>query len=165
MKTLKRRRNENKTDYTKRLKLLKGEPPGIVFRKTNKYVIAQYVTSHETKDKVEIAINSKKLIHYGWPKEFEGSLKSLPASYLTGFLIGKIVLKNKKKNPIVDFGMIRNVHKSRIFAFLKGLVDAGIKISHKKDVFPSEERIMGKHIKKDFSNDFQKIKNKIEKEF
>ena len=165
MKTLKRRRNENKTDYMKRLKLLKSESPRIVFRKTNKYVIAQYVTSHETRDKVEIAINSKKLMNYGWPKEFKGSLKSIPASYFTGFLIGKVVLKSKKKNPIVDFGMIRNVHKSRSFAFLKGLVDAGIKIKHKEDSFPVDERIIGKHMKKDFSNTFQKIKNKIESEF
>ena len=93
MKTLKRRRRENKTDYLKRLKLLKSGSPRIVFRKTNKYLIVQYVTSEETKDKIEIGITSKKLINYGWPKNLEGSLKSLPASYLVGLLIGKKILK------------------------------------------------------------------------
>ena len=62
MKTLKRRRKENKTDYAKRLKLLKSETPRIVFRKTNKYLIAQYIVSEETHDKVEIGITSKILM-------------------------------------------------------------------------------------------------------
>ena len=164
MKTLKRRRRENKTDYLKRLKLLKSGSPRIVFRKTNKYLIVQYVTSEETKDKIEIGMTSKKLINYGWPKDFGGSLKSLPASYLIGLLIGKEILKNKKETPIVDFGMIRIKSKSKVHAFLKGLVDSGIKLKHKKENFPNDERISGKHLKKDFSNMFNEIKSKIERE-
>ena len=163
-KTLKRRRKENKTDYLKRLKLLKSKMPRIVFRKTNKYIIAQYVTSKQAKDKVEIGLSSKQLIKYGWPKEFQGSLKSIPASYLTGFLIGKKIIKEKKETPIVDFGMIKVLHKTKIFAFLKGLIDAGIKINYKKDVFPNDEKITGKNLKKDFSKTFNEIKSKIEKE-
>ena len=164
MKTLKRRRRENKTDYLKRLKLLKSDSPRIVFRKTNKYLIVQYVKSEETKDKIEIGITSKKLINHGWPKDLEGSLKSIPASYLIGLLIGKEILKNKKEIPIVDFGMIRIVSKSKVHAFLKGLVDSGIKLKHKKENFPNDERISGKHLKKDFSKIFNEIKSKIEKE-
>ena len=164
MKTLKRRRRENKTDYLKRLKLLKSDSPRIVFRKTNKYLIVQYVKSEETKDKIEIGITSKKLINYGWPKDLKGSLKSLPASYLVGLIIGKEILKNKKETPIVDFGMIRIVSKSKVHAFLKGLIDSGIKLKHKKENFPNDERISGKHLKKDFSKIFNEIKSKIEKE-
>jgi|TARA_Y100000031_G_scaffold154224_1_gene201290 large subunit ribosomal protein L18 len=163
-KTLKKRRRENKTDYLKRLKLLKGKKPRIVFRKTNKYVIAQYVTNNQTKDKVEIGLSSKHLIKYGWPKEFQGSLKSIPASYLTGFLMGAKIIKDKKETPIIDFGMIRVLHKAKIFAFLKGLIDAGVKVENKKNVFPDEEKIMGKNLKKDFSKSFSEIKSKIEKE-
>jgi len=163
-KTLKRRRKENKTDYLKRLKLLKSKMPRIVFRKTNKYIIAQYVTSKQAKDKVEIGLSSKQLIKYGWPKEFQGSLKSIPASYLTGFLIGKKIIKEKRETPIVDFGMIKVLHKTKLFAFLKGLIDAGIKIKYKKDVFPNDEKITGKNLKKDFSKTFNEIKSKIEKE-
>lgn len=160
-KTLKRRRKENKTDYLKRLKLLKSKMPRIVFRKTNRYIIAQYVTSKQAKDKVEIGINSKQLIKYGWPKEFQGSLKSIPASYLTGFLIGKKIIKEKRETPIIDFGMIRVLHKTKLFAFLKGLIDVGIKIKYQKDVFPNDEKITGKNLKKDFSNIFNEIKSKI----
>ena len=72
MKVDKRRRRENKTDYLNRLKLLKGGSPRIVFRKTNKYIIAQYVTSKEAQDKIEFGISSKDLIKHGWPKEFSG---------------------------------------------------------------------------------------------
>ena len=164
MRTIKRRRKENKTDYLKRLKLLKSKIPRIVFRKTNKYVMAQYVVSKQAKDKVEIGLSSKQLVKYGWPKEFQGSLKSIPASYLTGFLIGKRIIKEKKETPIIDLGMMRVLHKTKIFAFLKGLIDAGIEIKHKKDVFPDDEKITGKNLKKDFSKTFNEIKSKIEKE-
>jgi large subunit ribosomal protein L18 len=164
MRTIKRRRKECKTNYSKRIKLLKGECPRIVFRKTNKYIIAEYVTSKEAQDKIEIGITSKELLKYGWPKEFQGSLKSISASYLTGFLIGKKIISMKKENPILDIGMIRNLHKTKVYAFLKGLVDSGIEMKYQKNVFPEKERIEGKNMKKDFSKTFNEIKSKIEKE-
>ncbi len=162
MKVQKRRRRENKTDYLKRLKLLKSKSPRIIFRKTNKYIIAQYITSKEAKDKIELGLTSKKLEEYGWPDEFNGSLKSIPASYLTGLLIGKEIINKKLKMPVVDFGMIRVLSKNRTYAFLKGLIDAGVKINCPEENFPDEERISGKNMKKDFSNIFKEIKSKIE---
>ncbi len=164
LKIDKRRRRECKTDYMNRIKLLKSGLPRIVFRKTNRHIIAQYVTSQEAQDKIEIGANSKELIKYGWPKEFEGSLKSIPASYLTGILIGKKIIKAKLKAPIVDFGMFMALHKTKPHAFLMGLLDAGIKIKCKKETFPEEDKIKGKYMKKDFSKIFEKIKSKIEKE-
>ena len=164
MRIAKRRRKENKTDYGKRLNMLKSGMPRIVIRKTNRNIIGQYVTSSETKDKVEIGVNSKKLLKYGWPEEFKGSLKSVPAAYLTGFLMGKKIKKGKKETPIADFGMMRNTHKGKIFAFINGLVDAGAEIKHDKKTFPEKERISGKNLKKDFSKYFDKIKSSIEKE-
>ena len=163
MRTLKRRRKESKTDYSKRLKLLKSGLPRIVFRKTNKYLIAQYIISEETKDKVKIGLTSKILTKYGWPENFKGSLKSTPAAYFTGLLIGKEIIKNKKESPIADFGMLRVLPKSKIYAFLKGLVDSGVKIKYKEENFPKDERLFGKHLKKDFSEVFNKIKASIEK--
>jgi len=52
MKINKRRKREYKTDYLKRIKFLKSNSPRVVFRKTNKYLIAQYTTSKEAKDKI-----------------------------------------------------------------------------------------------------------------
>ena len=164
MKTLKRRKKEHKTDYSKRIKLLKSGSPRVVFKKTNKYIITQYVKSKEARDKIEIGVTSKDLIKYGWPKELKGSLKSVPASYLTGLLIGRKILKKKLEKPIADFGMVRVLHKNRAFSFLKGLKDSGIKVECKEEFFPAEDRIKGKHLKKDFSKIFEKIKSKIENE-
>lgn len=163
MKISKRRRTESKTDYLKRLKLLKSEAPRIVFRRTNRYIIAQYVVSKEAQDKVKFGVNSKKLKEYGWPDEFDGSLKSVPASYLTGFLAGKEIIKNKMETPIVDFGMTRVLSKNKTFAFINGLVDAGIKIKCSEENFPDEGRVSGKNMREDFSKTFKEIKLKIEK--
>ncbi len=171
MRKQKKRRRENRTDYKKRMNLLKSSSPRIVFRRTNKCIISQYVTTKEAQDRIECGINSRSLLEYGWPKELEGSLKSLPASYLTGFLFGKKILKKnlqkeskaKKQDIVVDIGLARKIHKSRFFAFLKGLKDAGINIKCKEGFFPEENRIKGKHLKKDFSVNFEKIKSNIEK--
>lgn len=161
MKTQKRRRMENKTDYGKREKLLKSEGPRVVFRKTNKYIIGQYIISKNAQDKVQIGVSSKDLLDYGWPKEFSGSLKSLPASYLTGFLIAKKITSKKLSNPVLDLGMLRVLHKTKIYSFIKGANDGGIKIKCDSSFFPEEERIKGKHLKKDFSKTFEVIKLKL----
>jgi large subunit ribosomal protein L18 len=164
MKKVFNRRREGKTDYAKRIKLLSSGNPRIVFRKTNRYIIAQYLTTTEAKDKIEIGITSKALEKYGWPKELEGSLKSITAAYLTGFLIGKKILKEKKEKPIFDIGMTSSIHKTKPYAFLKGLIDSGIKLDHDSKIFPEEDRIKGKHMKKDFSVLYEKIKSNIIKE-
>ena len=159
MKVAKRRRREAKTNYSKRIKLLKGNAPRVVFRKTNKYVIAQYIVSKEAKDNIEVGVNSKALLKYGWPKQAVSGLKSLSASYLTGYLMGKKI--EGKAVPIIDFGMIINLHKTKIYSFLKGLSDSGVKIkfNEEKDLFPSEERIKGEHLKNKIG--FDEIKKKI----
>jgi len=161
MKTLKRRRRERKTDYNIRIKLLKAEVPRVIFRKSNKYIIAQYVISSEARDKIVTGVTSKVLLKYAWPEDMKGSLKSLPASYLTGFFLGKKIAEKKLETPIIDVGMIRSVNKSRAFSFIKGLVDAGIKIKCSEEFFPAEERIKGKNLKRDFTIMFGRIKLKI----
>ncbi len=159
MKTIKRRKKENKTDYAKRIRLLKSEKPRIVFRKTNRYFISQYVWSKEAKDKIEFGVNSKQLLNFGWPKESSNSLKSIPAAYLLGLLIGKKITDKKLESPILDFGMQRVLHKTKIYGFLKGLKDSGIKIECKEEMFPEEERIKGASLKNKIN--FEKIKSKI----
>ncbi len=159
MKTLKRRRREYKTDYGKRFALLKSGTPRIVFRKTNKYLIAQYVISKEAQDKTIIGVNSKDLIKHGWPETAKGSLKSTTASYLIGYLIGKRILEKKLEKPIIDFGMARMLHKSKVYGFIKGLIDSGVEINCKEEAFPDESRIKGEHMKNKIP--FEEIKSKI----
>jgi len=148
-KTIRQRRKAAKTDYKARLALLKSEKPRLVIRKTNRYIIAQLVESKIAQDKTLAKASSKELLTKDWPKESQGSLKSLPAAYLTGYLLVKKLNQEEvsKKQVILDIGMHRNVHGARIFAALKGAVDAGLNIPHNKEVFPSEERLNSDKIK------------------
>src|SRR3989344_4783290 len=109
MRVPKKRRGESRTDYAKRLKLLKSGKPRIVFRKSNRFLTGQYVISSEAQDKVFITVSSKELLKNGWDETKINSLKTLPASYLTGMLLAKKIKEKKlDKKVIIDFGMIRN---------------------------------------------------------
>lgn len=137
-RTIRRRRREGKTDYLARLSLLQSSKPRIVVRRTNRYVIAQIIESDIAQDKVLCGVSSKDLISSGWPKDLEGSLKSLAAAYLTGALLAK---KSKVKEAILDMGMQRNVQRGRVFAVVAGLVAGGMLVPHKKESLPDEKRI------------------------
>ena len=158
MRTQRRRRKESKTDYKLRLKLLKSGKERIVIRKTNKYIIIQSIKSIESKDSVVMGVTSKELLNHGWDKKFEGSLKSLPAAYLTGLLFAKMAGKN---HYIVDLGMVRTIAGNRIFAAVKGLIDGGIKINANEEVFPSEDRLNGEHLKDEVKTVIQKVKTNL----
>lgn len=141
MKSIRRRRLEAKTDYKLRLEILKAGKARLVVRKTNKYIIAQIVQTELAQDKVIAGVNSKDLLEKGWPKESAGSLKSLAAAYVTGFLIGKTAVSKKITEALFDMGMNRNIHKSRIYAVLKGAIDAGMNIPHSEEALPSLDEV------------------------
>lgn len=140
MKTIRRRRLENKTDYKNRFGLLKSGTPRLVVRKTSRYIIAQIIESDIAQDRIVTGVNSKDLLGKGWPMEKSGSLKSLPAAYLTGLLLSAKA-KNAPKNLILDLGMYHNVKKSRLYSLVKGAVDGGLSISHSPEVLPTEEEL------------------------
>jgi len=152
----KRRRLEGKTNYLKRMRLLEGRKPRIVVRKSNKYITLQYVESKLAQDSILVSVVSKDLLAYGWPEAKAGSLKSLGAAYLSGLLFGKKL--GGKKDYVVDTGLIRSTKGSKIYAALKGVSDAGLKIQIDKEVLPEEKRIKSNNLK-DF---FDKVKEKIE---
>ncbi len=142
LRTQKRRRRENKTDYKARRIMLVSGLPRIVVRATNKYFILQVVESHEAQDKVLVTITSKDLLKNGWSEEKKGSLKSISAGYLTGILMAK---KLKGGKYIVDLGMARTYKGGRVFSVIAGLIEGGLDIPANKKVFPSEDRLMGEH--------------------
>lgn len=146
-----RRRRKKKTDYKARLLLLKSFLPRIAIRKTNKYITAQLIESKEAQDFVLCTVNSKELLKLGWPAAYAGSLCSTPAAYLTGILLARrISEKNIKiKKAIVDLGIARATKGSKLFACVKGLVDAGLDVPHSAEIFPDESRIHGRHMKKE----------------
>jgi len=153
LRTIKRRRRENKTDYKARRILLESGIPRIVVRRTNKYYILQAVESNEAQDKVIATVTSKELLKNGW--DAKGSLKSVPAGYLTGMLMAK---KLKSGKYIMDLGMARTFKGGRVFAVVKGLVDGGLDIPANEKVFPTEERLNGEHLKDDVKAMVAKVK-------
>jgi len=158
LRTQKRRRRECKTDYKARKTLLISEIPRIVVRRTNKYFILQAVESNEAQDKVLATVTSKELLKNGWDIKMSGSLKSIPAGYLTGLLMAK---KLKSGKFIMDLGMARTLKGSRVFAVVKGLVDGGLKIPVNENVFPSEERLTGEHLKDELRSAIAKVKEDL----
>jgi large subunit ribosomal protein L18 len=161
MRTIKKRRRQGKTDYKTRIRLLESGLPRIVVRITNRYVLVQYIKSNEAKDKIIVAANSKELLKYGWPKQALGNLKSIPACYLTGLLLGKKIKQkqDKENEAVLDIGLARNIKKGRIYGALKGLIDSGINIQHDEKILPDEQRIKGEHLKNKIN--MQEIKDKI----
>jgi len=143
-RTIKRRRRESKTDYKLRLNLLKSGEKRIVIRTTNKYFIVSAVESRAAQDFVLKLVTSKDLIKRGWEAKLAGSLKSIPAGYLTGRLLAKELGKGKY---IIDLGMTRTSPGCRAFSVVKGLIDGGLEINAKDSIFPREERLAGEHLK------------------
>ena len=138
-----RRRREGKTNYRRRKNLILSGLPRLVARKTNKHIIAQMIEASAESDKVLASAHSSELRKkYGWL----GSLKSLPAAYLTGLLCGYRALKKGIKKAVLDIGLQTPSKGARVFAVLKGCLDAGVEIPHSEDVLPDEDRIKGQHI-------------------
>jgi len=137
-----RRRREGKTNYRKRLRLLLGRKPRIVVRITNRRVIAQFIEYEPDGDRVMLSVSSDMLRNYG----YLGDLNNTPASYLTGILFARNCLDSGYSSGILDIGLRVPSRGSRVFAFLKGVVDAGMDVPHSPEVFPDESRIRGEHI-------------------
>ena len=134
----KKRKREGKTNYTKRLRLLQGGHSRLVIRKSARYITLQVVNSNKAQDNVLYTVSTKDLLSCGWPKEKQGSLKSLGAAYLTGFLLAK---RMKKGSLILDSGLIPHTKGSRLYAAVKGIADGGVTIPFDEAVVPDKKRI------------------------
>jgi len=148
-----KRRKKGKTNYGKRMKLLLSRKPRLVARITNRRVITQLVEYSMEGDVVKLTVDSTMLTEFGW----KGDLNNIPASYLTGLLIGKKAQEMGVQGTVFDIGLESPVKGSRIFAVLKGIVDSGLEIPHNPEVFPDESRIRGEHIAEYYENNPEKF--------
>ena len=137
-----RRKREGKTIYKQRIKTLLSGKPRLVCRKSSKNITCQIITFTENGDKVSCSAHSRELIKKGWT----GSRKNIPAAYLTGLLLATKAKKAKVTEAILDIGLSRAVHGSKLYAALAGAVDGGLNIPHSKDCLPPTERLTGAHI-------------------
>lgn len=152
-----KRRREGKTDYRKRLRLLYSKKPRVVYRKTLKYIIGQIVEYHAKGDKTLVGVTSKALKKFGW----KFACDNTPAAYLTGLLLGKKALEKGLKEAVLDIGLYHSTKGGRMYAFAKGVLDAGLSIAVDEKMFPSDDRIKGKHISDEIEKSVEEIKNKI----
>lgn len=137
-----RRRREGKTDFRRRLALLKSRDVRMVVRVTNRYILVQFVKSKLEGDEVVVGALSKELRKHGWAY----CCKNTPAAYLTGYLAAAKAKRLGVSTAVLDVGRYPSTRGSRLYAALKGALDAGIDVPHSKEVLPSEERIRGEHV-------------------
>jgi len=75
-------------------------------------------------------------------------------------MLGKAAMANGCKEAILDSGFRAALPKGKIYAFLKGVLEAGVNIPYgSKEIFPVEDRLLGKHLK---DADSVKIAEKVE---
>lgn len=138
-----RRRVEGKTNYHKRLRLLKSRKLRCVIRVSSNNVVVQFVETKMGGDAVLISAHSKELEKkYGW----NANTGNIPAAYLTGYLAGLRAKSKKIEYAILDLGL--GLYRNRMLAAFRGVLDAEIEIPHRDNFFPEglEERVTGVHI-------------------
>lgn len=136
-----RRKRESKTDYRRRFAMLKSGEPMLVVRKHANTVICQVVEYSPDGDRIVAAASSRDLKKLGW----KGHPGNTPSAYLTGLLLGQKA-KKKVKSAVFYLGLQSSMPGSKVYAALKGAIDAGIEVPHGEKALPSDERISGKHI-------------------
>ena len=138
-----RRRREGKTDYQARRALVLSRIPRFIVRGSLKHMTAQIAEALPNGDRIIISAYSRELIKtYGW----RASCGNLPSAYLTGFLCGSRAVGKGVKKAILDIGLFSPTKGSRIFAALKGAVDAGVEIPCDIEKLPGDKQISGQHI-------------------
>lgn len=161
-----RRRQEGKTDYYQRKRLVtqhkaKYNSPKyrLVVRFTNKDIIAQIVSAHITGDVVFTAAYAHELPRYG----IKYGLTNWSAAYAVGLLVARRALQKlgldetytgveevegefelteavedgpRPFKVFLDIGLQRTTTGARVFGVLKGASDGGLYVPHSPNRFP-----------------------------
>lgn len=137
-----RRRREQRTNYRARLRLVKSGKVRAVIRKSGSHMLIEFVTWEQNGDNTLITVSSAQLGKFGW----NAPMGNVPAAYLTGLLAGKLAKALNVEEAIADLGMQASTKGSRLYAAVKGLVDAGLKVPHDPGMLPDAKRLGGEHI-------------------
>lgn len=151
-----RRRRESKTNYRKRLALVKSNMCRIVVRKSNKRIMGQIVKYEERGDKVLAYAGSEELKKFNWQSRANRS-----TAYLTGLLLAKKA-KSLSQECILDIGLSQPVKNSIPFVFAKGCVDGGLKINGSFDIDAKVYDLSGSNYAKELK---EKDPEKYKKEY
>ena len=148
-----RRKKEGKTDYKKRLSLLKSRKPRLIIRRSLRNMQLQLAIYEKHGDKILISSHSSQLKRFGW-NNHNGNVQ---AAYLTGLILGLKAKSKSIKEAVLDLGLARSVKGSVLYAALKGAIDSGLNVPHSEDILPEESGMARKE-------GFKEIKEKILKE-
>lgn len=160
------RKLSGRTNYRKRLALLKSGQPRLVIRKTLTRIILQIVdlgssNNANNSDKVMLTVTSDMLKKLGWMH----SCKNIPAAYLAGMVMGKTAVAANISRAVPDTGIQSITRGGKIFAAIKGAKDAGLDIQVSDDVVPKGEVLTGARIAgkatQGIAEDFEKLKKMI----
>lgn len=137
-----RRRREGKTDYKARKALVLSGKPRLVARCALKNSSVQIIVAKPYGDEVLASAHSRELKKkYGW----KAPTGNVPSAYLTGLLCGLKAKAKGAEEAILDIGLTAPTRGSRVFAALKGVLDAGVEVPHNEEKIV-EERLEGAHI-------------------
>ncbi|MCL4345348.1 MAG: 50S ribosomal protein L18 [Candidatus Thermoplasmatota archaeon] len=153
--TVLKRKKSGVTDYRKRLALLRSESPRLVVRPSRKGIVSQLVEYEPVGDRVMATVTDVNL-----KKEINTSGNNTQVAYLSGYMLGLKAATMGVEYAILDPGRYNITKGGRIAAVLKGFKDAGIDVPSSDDIFPGDDRIQGKHLKKPL--DIEEMKKKIQ---
>jgi large subunit ribosomal protein L18 len=137
-----RRKREGKTDYRRRLLLLRSRTPRLIVRKSLKHLALQLVDYAEKGDKVLLSAHTRELAKHGW----KGGTDNISAAYLVGILLAKKAKAKKINSAIADLGNYPSIKGSKLYAVVKGAVDGGLAIPLDAKIVPDTKRLHGEHV-------------------
>ncbi len=152
-----RRKREGKTDYKKRLGLIKSEKPRLVVRKLSRMITAQIIKYEADGDKTLVTTTSKEIAKLG----YQGNRKNTPAGYLVGLIIAKKAQKAGITEVVPDIGFHAPSKGATIFSVLKGTKDGGLKMNLDEKILPTQERLYGEHISPELAKKVRETKEKL----
>jgi len=152
-----RRRREGRTDYRRRLRLLRSGRVRAVVRKSLNQVQVQLIRYDEHGDRVVVSAVSNELRELGWT----GTTGNVPAAYLTGLLAGRRAAGAGITDAVLDLGVQNPTGGGRVFAAAKGLIDGGVALPHGEGVFPSDDRIRGAHLAEARRKEIEDVREKV----
>ena len=127
-----RRRREGRTDYRRRLALVKSGKVRMVVRRSNRYVTVQFIRFDPAGDRTLLTVDGPKMRKlFNWPAK-----RNAWTAYLTGLYAGREAGRAGVKEFVLDNGMYTASKGSVVFAALKGAVDAGLSTSYSEEKVP-----------------------------
>lgn len=157
-----RRRREGKTDYKTRRALIVSGRSRLVTRTSINNVIAQVIEAKPKGDQVLVSAHSRELAKYGW----KAPRGNVPTAYLTGYLCGLKAKAKGVEEAIFDIGLYPPTKGAKLFAVLKGVLDAKVNVPHSAEKLPDEKRLRGEHIAayaQSLASEPEKYKSKFSK--